>query len=74
MELVAQGSSLTVNLDGARLTFTQNGASVTTVTLPATSGSNDGTVGIAFGDEANRLKTGGQSAQNLIVAQPGGGH
>jgi hypothetical protein len=44
---------------------------VTTVTLPATTGSNDGTVGIAFGDEANAGKAGGQRAQNLIVTQPG---
>jgi hypothetical protein len=66
--------TLAVYLDGARLTFTQNGASVTTVALPATTGSNDGTVGIAFGDEANAGKAGGQRAQNLIVAQPGSGH
>ena len=74
LEMVAQGSSLTVYLDGAPLTFTQNNASVTTVALPATTGSNDGTVGIAFGDEANAGKAGGQRAQNLIVAQPGGTH
>jgi uncharacterized protein (TIGR03437 family) len=71
LEMVAQSSSLVVYLDGARLTFTENSASVTTVTLPATTGSNDGTVGIAFGDEANAGKAGGQRAQNLIVAQPG---
>jgi uncharacterized protein (TIGR03437 family) len=65
LEMVAQGSSLVVYLDGAR---------VTTVTLPATTGSNDGAVGIAFGAEANAGKAGGQRAQNLIVAQPGGGH
>ena len=74
LEMVAQGSSLTVYLDGNRLTFTQNNASVTTVALPATTGANDGAVGIAFADEANRGKAGGQRAQNLIVAQPGGGH
>jgi uncharacterized protein (TIGR03437 family) len=71
LEMVAQASSLTVYLDGSRLTFTQNNASVTTVALPATTGSNDGTVGIAFGDEANAGKAGGQRAQNLIVTQPG---
>jgi hypothetical protein len=65
LEMVAQASSLTVYLDGA---------SVTTVTLPATTGSNDGTVGIAFGAEANAGKAGGQRAQNLVIAQPGGGH
>ena len=32
------------------------------------------TVGIAFGDEANAGKAGGQRAQNLIVAQPGSAH
>jgi hypothetical protein len=31
-----------------------------------------GAVGIAFGDEANRGKAGGQRAQNPIVTQPGG--
>jgi hypothetical protein len=72
LEMVAQSSSLTVYLDSARLTFTQNNASVTSVTLPASS--NDGAVGIAFGDEANRGKAGGQRAQNLIVAQPGSAH
>ena len=71
---MAQASSLAVYLDGPRLTFTQNNASVTTVTLPATNGSNDGTVGIAFADEANRGKAGGQRAQNLIIAQPGSGN
>ena len=65
LEMVAQASSLTVYLDGA---------SVTTVTLPATTGSNDGTVGIAFGAEANAGKAGGQRAQNLIIAQPGSTH
>jgi len=40
--------------------------------LPATTGSN-GTVGIAFGDEANAGKA-GQRAQNPIVAQPGTRH
>ena len=74
LEMVAQGSTLAVYLDNARLTFTQNNASATTVTLPATTGSNDGAVGIAFGAEANAGKAGGQRAQNLIVAQPGGGH
>jgi uncharacterized protein (TIGR03437 family) len=71
LEMVAQGASLTVYLDNNRLTFTQNNASVTTVALPATTGSNDGAVGIVFADEANRGKAGGQRAQNLIVAQPG---
>jgi len=70
LETVAQGSSLQVWLDSALLTFTQNGASVTTVSLAATSGSNNGTAGIAFADEDNRGKS-GQQAKNLAIAQVG---
>jgi uncharacterized protein (TIGR03437 family) len=71
LEAVAQGLSLQVWLDGTRLTFTQNSASVTTVALPATSGSNNGSAGIAFADEDNRGKAGGQRAKNLVIAQAG---
>jgi len=71
LEAVAQGSSLQVWLDGARLTFTQNGAAVSTVALPATAGSNNGTAGIAFAGEDNRGKAGGQQAKNLVIAQVG---
>jgi len=71
LEVVAQGSSLQVWLDSVLLTFTQNGASVTTVSLPATSGSNSGTAGIAFADEDNRGRAGGQQAKNLVIAQVG---
>jgi hypothetical protein len=67
LEVAAQGSSLQVALDGVLVTFTQNGASTTTVSIPATSGSNNGTAGIAFGAEGNRGLIGGQRADNLIV-------
>ena len=69
LEAVAQGSALQVWLDGALLTFTQNGVGVTRITLPATTGSNDGAAGIAFADEDNRGKAGGQRAKNLVIAQ-----
>jgi hypothetical protein len=71
LETVAQGASLQVWLDGAGLTFTQDGNAVTSLALPATGGSNDGTAGIAFADEDNRGKAGGQKARNLAIAQPG---
>ena len=71
LELVAKGQNLQAWLDGVAQTFTQNGSTGTTVTLPATSGSNNGTVGLAFADEDNRGKAGGQRAKNLVVAQPG---
>jgi uncharacterized protein (TIGR03437 family) len=70
LELTAQGQSLTVYLDGSRLSFTQNGASVLTVALPVSGGTNNGTAGIAFGAEANRGKAGGQRAQHLVIATP----
>ncbi len=73
LETVARGASLQIWLDGARLTFTQNGGAVTTLELPATNGSNDGTAGIAFADEDNRGKAGGQKARNLVIALPGSG-
>lgn len=71
LETVVRGSQLQVWLDGAAVSFTQNGGALTTVTLPATSGSNDGAVGIVFADEDNRGKAGGQRARNLVIAQPG---
>jgi len=73
LETVARGASLQIWLDGARLTFTQNGGAVTTLELPATNGSNDGTAGIAFAYEDNRGKAGGQKARNLVIALPGSG-
>ena len=72
LEIVAQGLSLQVWLDGARLTFTQNGAAVSSVALPSTAGSNNGAAGIAFADEDNRGKAGGQRARNLVIAQVAG--
>lgn len=68
LEIAAQGSSLQVALDGRLLTFTQDGARVTTVAIPLTSGNNNGTAGIGFSAETNRGKLGGQRADNLVVA------
>jgi hypothetical protein len=83
LETVAQGLTLLVYLDGKGLSFLPNclnnpghspdfvcsGPSVTAVSLPAQEGSNNGTVGIVFGDEDNRGMLAGQRAQNLVVAQ-----
>ena len=73
LQMTAQGSSLQVALDGKLLTF---GASGTTVTLPANAAgaNNQGTVGIAFGDEDNSNLAGGQRATNLVISayNPGG--
>jgi hypothetical protein len=66
--LAAQGSSLQVSLDGKPLTFTQNGAAVTTVTLPVSNGTNNGAVGISFGSADNRGLAGGQRASNLAIS------
>lgn len=68
LEMAVQGSNLQVALDGRLLTFNQNGNQVTTVSLPSSSGSNDGTVGVAFGAETNRGQLGGQRARNLVVS------
>ncbi|SPF36796.1 hypothetical protein SBA4_1910013 [Candidatus Sulfopaludibacter sp. SbA4] len=73
LQMTAQGSNLQVALDGRLLTF---GASGTTVTLPANAAgaNNQGTVGIAFGDEDNSNQAGGQRATNLVISayNPGG--
>jgi hypothetical protein len=66
--MAAQGARLQVSLDGQLLSFNQGGSSVTVVALPATSGSNDGTAGIAFSTEDNRGAAGGQRARNLVVS------
>lgn len=68
VEMAAQGSQLQVALDGQLLTFIQNGASSTSVSIPATGGSDDGAAGIAFGDDNNPGRVGGQRARNLVVA------
>jgi hypothetical protein len=67
LEAAARGSILQVTLDGVLQTFTQNGSPVTIVSLPAT-GTNDGTVGIAFSSEDNRGLAGGQRASNLVIS------
>lgn len=67
LEAAAQGGQIQVALDGQLLTFTQGSTSTTTVAIPDTGGSNDGTAGIAFGRENAWPAIGGQSARNLIV-------
>ncbi len=59
--------SLQVALDGRRLTFSEAGPQVTTLTLPATGGSPAGTAGIAFGCEQNRGQAGGQQADDIVI-------
>lgn len=67
LELTAKGTTLKVTVDGGVLTFTQNGTTTTTVSIPATGGTNSGTAGIAFGAETNRGQAGGQHADNFVV-------
>jgi hypothetical protein len=67
LEAAAQGHLIQVALDGQLLTFNQGSSSTTTVAIPDTGGSNDGTAGIAFGRENAWPAIGGQSARNLIV-------
>jgi hypothetical protein len=45
----------------------KNGSAVTTVSVPPTSGQNNGAAGIAFSAEDNRGLIGGQQADNLVV-------
>jgi uncharacterized protein (TIGR03437 family) len=68
LQMAAQGSNLQVSLDGQLLTFIQNGGFSTTVILPASGGTNNGAVGVAFGSEPNRGMAGGQRAANLVVS------
>jgi uncharacterized protein (TIGR03437 family) len=83
LETVVRASTLQVYLDGKGLSFLTNcannpghfpdfvctGSAVTTVSVPTLEGRNDGSVGIAFGDEDNRGKLAGQRAKNLVIAQ-----
>lgn len=68
LEVAVQGDTLQVALDGKLLTFDQNGSLATTVVLPGSAGSNNGTAGIAFGAETNRGQLGGQRARNLAIS------
>ena len=68
LHVAAQGSSLQVALDGKLLAFSQNGLVSTSVSIPVTGGVNDGTVGIAFGDEPNPNQIGGQRVDNLVIS------
>ena len=67
LEAAVQGSAMQVALDGQLLAFTQGSGSDTTVAIPDTGGSNDGTAGIAFGRENGWPAIGGQAARNLVV-------
>jgi uncharacterized protein (TIGR03437 family) len=83
LQMVARSSTLQVYLDGKGLSFLPNclndpghspdfvctGPSVTAVSLPTQAGKNDGTAGVAFGNEDNRGKLAGQRAKNLVIAQ-----
>ena len=70
MQAAFQGSTLQVALDGKLQTFDSalDGGSTTSVSIPATSGSNQGTAGIGFQAGANRGKAGGQRADDLVVS------
>jgi hypothetical protein len=67
LEVAVQGDNLQVGLDRHLLTFKQDGALNTSVSLPAAMGSNDGAAGIAFGAMDNRGEVGGQRADSLVV-------
>jgi hypothetical protein len=69
LQATVQGTALVVTLDGQTVTFTQGSSLVTTVAIPATRGSNDGTAGVAFGAENNRGAIGGQQARNLEISR-----
>lgn len=67
LEIAAGADQLQVELDGKLQSFNQDNEVVTKIHISPTSGSNDGTVGIAFGAEQNRGQIGGQRADNVIV-------
>lgn len=67
LEIAVQGTSLQIELDGELVSLVQDGNDVTTVTVPATGGTNDGAAGIAFGAETSRGQIGGQRAKNLVI-------
>ena len=70
LEAAFQGTTLQVALDGKLQTFDSalDGGSTTSVTIPATSGSNQGTAGIGFQAGANRGEAGGQRVDDLVVS------
>jgi hypothetical protein len=71
LEVAFQGDALQVALDGRRLTFTQNGNVVTTVSIPASQApgaTNQGAAGVLFACENHRGQIGGQYARNLVVS------
>ena len=70
LEIAAQGTTLEVALDGQLQTFysEHQGGTTTSISIPATSGSNQGTAGIGFAASSNRGQAGGQRADDVIVS------
>jgi hypothetical protein len=68
LEISFQNSTLQVALDGKLQVFDQDGTYTSNVSIPYPGGSNDGTIGIAFGSELNRGAIGGQRADNFVVS------
>jgi hypothetical protein len=66
--VAVRGSSLTVTVDNRAVRFEQQGDRSGPFELPPlTTGSNDGTVGVAFGAEQNRGRAGGQRIDDLVI-------
>ena len=68
LQTAVQDSQLQVAIDGKLLEFSEDGLVSTVVTLPLTSGSDDGAAGILFGDEPNPGQISGQRAGNLVIS------
>lgn len=69
LEVAVSGKTLQVTLDQVLVTFTQGSGTTSTVSIPATGGSNNGTGGVAFGLVSGSGRVGGASADNLIVTE-----
>jgi hypothetical protein len=73
LEIAARGESLQVAVDGVLLTFEQDNAKTSLLSIPPawetlpTPGRNQGTAGIAFGSHP-RHSVGGQQVRNLTVS------
>ena len=68
LQVAVQGTQLQVAIDGNLLELSENGLVSTTVSLPATSGSDNGAAGVLFGDEPNPGQISGQRANNLVIS------
>jgi hypothetical protein len=69
LEVAVSGATIQAALDHNVLTFTQGSGTTSTVSIPATGGTNDGTAGVAFGLAKNSGRIGGARADNLLVTQ-----